>query len=127
VFKALGVRATFRPQRPHIPIHLGVMASRTLALAGEVADGVLLNSVVAPLLIREAYEEVRRGAKRGARNLKDFSFGSYAAMAMDLHDEQSAREALNREFHENDLKRFGVGDLKTHWSRDSDGSCRSEA
>jgi 5,10-methylenetetrahydromethanopterin reductase len=94
VFKALGVRATFRPQRPHVPIHLGVMAARTLALAGEVADGVLLNSVVDPVLIREACEQVRRGGEQGARNLDDFSFGSYVAMAMDSHDEQRAREVL---------------------------------
>lgn len=93
VFKAVGVRATFSPRRAHVPIHLGVMAPRTLALAGELADGVLLNSTAAPVLIRAACEGVCRGAERAAKNLDGFSFGSYLAMAM-APNEQSAREAL---------------------------------
>lgn len=93
VFKAMGVRATFELGRGHIPIHLGVMAPHALALAGEIADGVLLNSIVAPDFIRRAGDRVRHGAERAGRKLDDFSMGSYLTMAMS-RDEQSAREAV---------------------------------
>jgi 5,10-methylenetetrahydromethanopterin reductase len=93
VFKASPVRAAFRSPRDHIPIHLGVMTSRTLALAGEAADGVLLNSVVAAPVISESCEQIRRGAEGVARKLDDFSFGSYVTMAMG-HNERETHEAL---------------------------------
>jgi 5,10-methylenetetrahydromethanopterin reductase len=52
LLKANGLRATFALPRRHVPIYLGVMAPRALALAGEVADGVLLNSIVSPVCSR---------------------------------------------------------------------------
>jgi 5,10-methylenetetrahydromethanopterin reductase len=93
VFKAMGVRATFELGRRHIPIHLGVMAPHALALAGEIADGVLLNSMIASDFIRRAGDRVRHGAERAGRKLDHFSMGSYLTMAMS-RDEQSAREAV---------------------------------
>src|SRR5216683_32534 len=52
IFKARGVRATFELGRGRVPIHFGVMAPQALTLAGEIADGVLLNSIIASEFIR---------------------------------------------------------------------------
>lgn len=93
VFKALGVRATFERARSSIPIHLGVMAPKALALAGEIADGVLLNSIVSPEFIRHACRQIQGGAERSGKKLEDFSMGAYLTLAMS-RDERDARNAV---------------------------------
>jgi 5,10-methylenetetrahydromethanopterin reductase len=119
VFRAIGVRATFEPWREHIPIHLGVMAPQALTLAGEIADGVLLNSIIAPEFIRSACDQIQRGAEGAGRKLDHSSFGGYFTMAMS-RDERAARElvkpyigmiigALARQPHLPVFARAGIG------------------
>jgi 5,10-methylenetetrahydromethanopterin reductase len=93
LFKANGVRATFALPRRHVPIYLGVMAPRALSLAGEIADGVLLNSLVTPDFVHGAIDQINLGAKCSGRTLDAFSMGAYFTLAMSS-DEQSAREAV---------------------------------
>ena len=93
VFKASGVRATFDLAARHVPIYLGVMASKALALAGEVADGVLLNSIVTPDFVGRAIDQIGLGADRAGRTLGAFSMGAYFTLSMS-DNEPSAREAV---------------------------------
>ena len=72
LFKANGIRATFALPARHVPIYLGVMAPGALALAGEIADGVLLNSIVAPDFVRDAIDRISLGAQRAGRALDGF-------------------------------------------------------
>jgi 5,10-methylenetetrahydromethanopterin reductase len=69
------------------------MAPRALALAGEVADGVLLNSIVTPDFVRRAIDRIRLGAQPTGRTLDGFSMGAYFTLSMS-GDERSAREAV---------------------------------
>lgn len=57
---------SFPAVRPDAPIHLGVKGRRGLALAGEVADGVLLSLLSAPGYVRWARERVGRPVETGA-------------------------------------------------------------
>lgn len=50
-----------------IPIYIGATA-QTLALAGEIGDGVLLNYLQSPYLTRQAVEEVRIGIDKAKRS-----------------------------------------------------------
>jgi 5,10-methylenetetrahydromethanopterin reductase len=54
----------------HIPIYIGATGDKMLELAGEIADGVVLNYVVSPGYIRAAVEKVRLGAERSGRGLE---------------------------------------------------------
>jgi 5,10-methylenetetrahydromethanopterin reductase len=54
-----------------IPIYIGATGDKMLALAGEIADGVVLNYVVSPAYIRRAVEQVRIGAERAGRDLEE--------------------------------------------------------
>lgn len=54
-----------------IPIYIGATGPKMLELAGEIADGVVLNYVVSVTYIREAVELVRQGAQRAGRRLDD--------------------------------------------------------
>ena len=51
---------SFTPARPDPPIQLGVKGRRALALAGEVADGVLLSLLASPPYVRWARERADR-------------------------------------------------------------------
>lgn len=54
-----------------IPIYIGATGDKMLELAGEIADGVVLNYVVSAEYIRRAVEHVAEGARRAGRKLED--------------------------------------------------------
>ncbi len=54
-------------QRP-IPLYLSAEGPRTLELAGEIADGVVVNVGLEPGLIRDAVARVHAGARRAGRD-----------------------------------------------------------
>ena len=51
-----------------IPIYLSAEGPKTLQLAGEIADGVLVNVGLEPALVREAVAHVHTGARRAGRD-----------------------------------------------------------
>ena len=60
-----------RPPERRIPIYLAALNDRMLELAGEIADGVILNFVTTTD-VRNAHERLRVGAERAGRSLDDF-------------------------------------------------------
>jgi 5,10-methylenetetrahydromethanopterin reductase len=64
-------RLDFTPVRPAIPIHLGVTGPKALALAGEIADGVILNGFVSLDYTKRAIEIVRTSARASGRDPND--------------------------------------------------------
>ena len=53
-----------------IPIYIGATGPKMLELAGEIADGVLLNYMVSPAYNDEAVERIEAGAGRAGRSLE---------------------------------------------------------
>ena len=51
-----------------VPIYLSAEGPRTLELAGEIADGVIVNVGLEPGLVREAVAHVHAGARRAGRD-----------------------------------------------------------
>ena len=51
-----------------IPIYLSAEGPRTLQLAGEIADGVIVNVGLEPALVRDAVAHVHAGARRAGRD-----------------------------------------------------------
>ncbi|MCU0496112.1 MAG: LLM class flavin-dependent oxidoreductase [Anaerolineae bacterium] len=58
-----------RREPRQVPIYIGATAQRMVALAGEIADGVLLNFFVSPAYNREAMDELERGLKQAGRSI----------------------------------------------------------
>jgi 5,10-methylenetetrahydromethanopterin reductase len=54
-----------------IPIYIGATGPKMLELAGEIADGVLLNYMVSPAYNAAAMERIRAGAARAHRDVAD--------------------------------------------------------
>lgn len=59
-------RLTWAPRS--IPIYLSAEGPRTLELAGEIADGVIVNVGLDPVLVRDAVAHVQAGARRAGRD-----------------------------------------------------------
>jgi alkanesulfonate monooxygenase SsuD/methylene tetrahydromethanopterin reductase-like flavin-dependent oxidoreductase (luciferase family) len=53
-----------------VPIYVSASGPKTLELAGEIADGVILFGAVSPSLINFCMDHVRAGAERAGRNPK---------------------------------------------------------
>src|SRR5437764_829341 len=54
-----------------VPIYVGATGMKMMELAGEMADGVLLNYLVSPAYNREAMEHLRTGAEHAGRSLDE--------------------------------------------------------
>ena len=59
-------RLTWAPRA--VPIYLSAEGPRTLELAGEIADGVIVNVGLTPALVRDAVAHVHAGARRAGRD-----------------------------------------------------------
>lgn len=60
---------------PRLPLWLGVTGPRALRLAGEVADGVLLNVCLGPDYVRRRLPLVHEGAREAGRQPADIGVG----------------------------------------------------
>jgi 5,10-methylenetetrahydromethanopterin reductase len=54
-----------------VPIYIGATAMKMMELAGEIADGVVLNYLVGPAYNRDAMEHLAIGAARAGRSVDD--------------------------------------------------------
>jgi 5,10-methylenetetrahydromethanopterin reductase len=60
----------YQDRRPKdVPIYIGATGMRMMELAGEIADGVVLNYLVSPSYNRDALAALERGATTAARTL----------------------------------------------------------
>jgi 5,10-methylenetetrahydromethanopterin reductase len=57
--------------RAHIPIYLAASGPKTLQLAGEIADGVVINTGLTPEIVRDSIAQVKIGCERAGRNIDD--------------------------------------------------------
>jgi probable F420-dependent oxidoreductase len=88
----LGIRqAAPRPPR----IYMGVLNPPMLRLAGEIADGVLMN-YTPPAAVGEMIEEIHEGARHAHRDPSTIDIGIYARMCI-TPDEDKAIDAFKRE------------------------------
>jgi 5,10-methylenetetrahydromethanopterin reductase len=70
-------------ERPRaVPIYVGGTGFQMLELAGEIADGVLLNYLVSPAYNKKALESIGRGAKRAGRRARDIDTPQLIACSM---------------------------------------------
>lgn len=61
-------RLNFQPVRTHVPVYIASNGPLGLALAGEIADGAVMQGAVADGLIDWMLEHVGRGARRAGRD-----------------------------------------------------------
>lgn len=84
-----------RREARRVPIYFGVTAASSMALAGEVADGVLMNYLVTPAYTRPALEELRRGTQISGRPIESIDRPQLIACAVSK-DRQMALDKARR-------------------------------
>jgi 5,10-methylenetetrahydromethanopterin reductase len=87
-----GARLDFVPLRAEIPIYFGVTGPRALALAGEIANGVVLNGFVSLSYTKRAAEIVRDAAHQAGRDPEAVEVTGSIHVAIDS-DGHAARNA----------------------------------
>jgi len=88
-----------RREPRQVPIYLGATGDQMLGLAGEIADGVLLNYCVPPEYNDRALELIDEGAKKAGRRAEDLDRPQLIVCSVDLEREKaldSARELLTQ-------------------------------
>lgn len=81
-----------RPEPVHVPVYLAALGSRMTVLAGELADGVLLNWCT-PERVAEACRQVAEGAHRAGRDPGAVRVAVYVRACLG-HDDDHALAAL---------------------------------
>jgi 5,10-methylenetetrahydromethanopterin reductase len=75
----------------HVPIYLGATGMKMMELAGEIADGVVLNYLVGPRYNAEAMQHLAEGAAKAGRSLQDIDRPQLVVCSLD-EDRASALE-----------------------------------
>ncbi len=78
-----------RREPRNVPIYIGATGPKMMALAGEIADGVLLNYLVSPKYNEEALYHLEKGAKLAGRTLDDIDRPQLVVASVD-HDRKRA-------------------------------------
>jgi len=91
VFNIPSAKLNFKP-KTRIPIYLGAQAPRMLKLAGQIADGVLINASH-PMDFEEALKHVKEGLEAREKKPEFFDTVAYTAMSVD-RDEKKAKDAV---------------------------------
>lgn len=88
-----------RREPRNVPIMIGATGDQMLELAGEIADGVLLNYCVPPEYTDHALELLERGARKGGRSLQDLDRPQLVVCSVDPDREKAidtTRELLTQ-------------------------------
>lgn len=66
-----GLAIALDPPRPRLPIYLAATGPKMLAMAGEIADGVLIHVGAAPAAVAWAMQRIDEGVQRAGRQRQD--------------------------------------------------------
>lgn len=79
-------RSKLRAPVGPVPVHIAASGPRTLALAGEVADGVLTLAGISPQILTSTHAAVREGAERAGRPATEpeFTVGTFCKITDDI-------------------------------------------
>jgi 5,10-methylenetetrahydromethanopterin reductase len=78
------------PKAYGIPLYIGAVRPKMVALAGELCDGVLLDFLVPPSYTVDALGWLAEGAARSGRDLAGFEVPQLIGFAVDDHDPAAA-------------------------------------
>jgi probable F420-dependent oxidoreductase len=94
-YRMKNFRLTVPPPPKPVAIYLGALGPRALALAGEIADGVLLNWLP-PDAVRGSITHLETGAERAGRTLDGFEIAAFVRTCV-TDEPELARRTLARE------------------------------
>jgi len=94
-FKISGASLGAAAPKTKVPIYIAALGPQMLQMAGELADGVLMNWTAVDYL-EEAIGHIRRGAEMAGRDPKDIDIAGYVRVAVG-DDVSASRHSLRRQ------------------------------
>jgi 5,10-methylenetetrahydromethanopterin reductase len=82
-------------QSRDIPIYIAARGPKLLQLAGEIADGVIIGSLVSREGLEYAYGNIRKGLERGGRTLDDLEVVLWGYTSISEDEERARRLVEN--------------------------------
>ena len=82
-----------RREPRHVPIYIGATHMGMMELAGEIADGVVLNYCVPPAYNSEALQHLEIGAQKTGRSLKDIDRPQLIVCSVDADHHRAVQAA----------------------------------
>ena len=79
--------------KSHVPIHIAAEGPKTLSLAGEVADGVIIGTGLIPEVIADTLSFIDEGARKSGRRVEDLDLWWLVDAHVDA-DGERAREDI---------------------------------
>ncbi len=77
----------------NVPVYIGATGFEMLELAGEIADGVLMNYLVSPEYNKKALESIKQGASKAGRKLEDIDRPQLVVVSMDYDEDKAIDRA----------------------------------
>jgi probable F420-dependent oxidoreductase len=94
-YRVKNFRLTSPPPKAPVRVYLAALGPEMLQLAGEIADGVLLNWIP-PEAVAGSIEQLKLGAAKAGRSLDGFEIASFVRTCV-TDDVAAARETLARD------------------------------
>ena len=94
VYKPRDSKLGFNPVRRDLPIYLAALRPQMVEMAGEIADGVLLNWAT-PKYLEQAMGHLRRGAEKAGRDPSTIDVACYVRTAV-VDDVEAAKPWLRQ-------------------------------
>jgi len=95
-FDGVELDYVYQPRRPKdVPIYIGATGVQMLELAGEIADGVVLNYLVSPDYNEKAMSHLQAGLTRSGRDMADLDRPQLVVCSVD-DDESRALDAARQ-------------------------------
>ncbi len=77
----------------NIPVYIGATGFEMLELAGEIADGVVMNYLVSPEYNKKALESIKKGASKAGRKLEEIDRPQLVVVSMDYDEDKAIDRA----------------------------------
>jgi 5,10-methylenetetrahydromethanopterin reductase len=91
IYKFSEVKLNFKTDSP-IPLFIGAQGPKMLSLAGEIADGVLINSSN-PVFIKKSLELINKGAMKSNKKIEEMIISAYTAFSIASNIEEAIKAA----------------------------------
>lgn len=109
VFTLRDMKLGFKTCQSHVPIYMAAVGSKTLQLAGEIADGVILTAGCSPKYVADAVENIRIGAEKAKRKMSEMEIVAFLISA--VSENSKAAKDMTRELIASLLTRPGRAKL----------------
>ena len=94
-FQVSGASLGAAAPKNKVPIYIAALGPQMLQMAGELADGVLMNWTAVDYLV-EAIGHIKRGAEKAGRDPKEIDIAGYVRVAVG-DDVSASRDSLRRQ------------------------------